>query len=187
MRRTALGVAVGVDGRDGTAVFFARLFGVAGASVGTPSSAEAGCGAFLLRDLVAGAGRGGITADGVSLLPACASAWALRRADRRLDMVSFEVSLVGVTTLAGCGSLCAVAPSAVEKCKSLWKCESTEQAWNGRATAMRFSNKLQVSTSSSSIGAAPGTTSRQFNSTATVQIVLQEGEETRASLRRAIS
>lgn len=37
MRRTALGVAVGVDGREGTAAFFERLFGVAGASAGTPS------------------------------------------------------------------------------------------------------------------------------------------------------
>lgn len=74
MRRTALGVAVGVDGREGTAVFFARLLGVAGASVGSPSSAEADAGTFLLRDLVAVVEGGGITADGVSLLSACA--WA---------------------------------------------------------------------------------------------------------------
>lgn len=74
MRRTALGVAVGVDGREGTAAFFARLFGVAGASVGAPSSAEAGCGAFLLRGLVAGAEGDAITAEGASLLSVCASA-----------------------------------------------------------------------------------------------------------------
>lgn len=172
MRRTALGVAVGVDGREGTAVFFARLFGVAGASVGTPSSAEVGCGAFLLRDLVAGAEAeaGGITAEGASLPSAWTWAWALRRADRRLDMVKFQVSLAGVTTRAGCDSLCAVARSAVENCESPCKCECIELAWKGRATAMRFNNKLQVSTSSSGIRMAPGTASR-FNSTRQFSLV----------------
>jgi hypothetical protein len=63
MRRTALGVAVGADGRDETAPFFARLLGVAGASAGTSSSAE---GTFLLRDLVAGRDGVGIAADGTS-------------------------------------------------------------------------------------------------------------------------
>lgn len=66
MRRTALGVAVGVDGSEGTADFFARLLGVAGASAGTSRSAAEEDGAFLLRDLTAGAEGGGITAAGAS-------------------------------------------------------------------------------------------------------------------------
>lgn len=65
MRRTALGVAVGSDGRGGTAAFFARLLGVAGASAGTSTSAV---GTFLLRALVAGGEAAGFTAVGASCL-----------------------------------------------------------------------------------------------------------------------
>lgn len=139
MRRTALGVAVGVDGREGTAVFFARLLGVDGASVGTPSSAEADSGAFLLRGLAAEADGGGTTPDGASLPSVWAWAWALRRADRRLDI---EVSVASVIMRAvGCRNLCPVARKTVEDCESLWICRGMEQTWKGRATIMRFRNE----------------------------------------------
>lgn len=88
MRRTALGVAVGVDGTT-EAKFWARLFGVDGGAV------SAGGDAFLLRVFAAGAGVDG------SLFTGLASARALIRADLRLDIVKREVSDVDAECTAG--------------------------------------------------------------------------------------
>lgn len=87
MRRTALGVAVGVDGRL-TVDFCARFFGVTGGAV------SSGGDAFLLRAFAAGAGVGGTSLTGL------ASARALIRADLRLDIVKREVSSVDPTCTA---------------------------------------------------------------------------------------
>lgn len=82
-RPTALGV--GVAG-GGMVDFEVRLLGVDGASA-TSSTAAAGE-AFLLRDFGAGAGDGdGDGGGAIGLMAGAASAWALRRADRRLDIV----------------------------------------------------------------------------------------------------
>jgi hypothetical protein len=89
MRRTALGVAVGVDGTTGVD-FCARRFGVDGGAV-----SAGGGDAFLLRVFAAGAGVGS------SLLTGLASARALMRADLRLDIVKREVNDVDPERKAG--------------------------------------------------------------------------------------
>lgn len=132
MRRTALGVAVGVDGGEGAADFFARFLGVAGASACTSPTVEAECGVFLFRGLVVMAGGGGITAAGTAL----PSAWALRRADRRLAIPRVEVSLAKATVRAGCESLDLVARNTVENCVSFRGGECVNNAREGPATVI---------------------------------------------------
>ena len=79
MRRTALGVAVGIDGRGrGFVDVRARLFGVLGAesTAVSPFRAATDAGTFLLSGFAAGIAGG------------LASARALIRADLRLAIVS---------------------------------------------------------------------------------------------------
>lgn len=93
MRPIALGVGVAGGGVVVLVAFRPRRFGVDGAAVngstsftagaaGSEAGAGAGDEAFLFRDLVAGAGGGGM---------GDASAWALKRADLLLAMVRYVV------------------------------------------------------------------------------------------------
>lgn len=97
MRPTALGV--GVAG-GGMGEFLERFLGVDGDSVSAPSwTWTAGTwSAFLLREF-AGGGGGAAAGGGAMallllllLLDGAASAWALRRADRRLDILKVAMS-----------------------------------------------------------------------------------------------